>query len=180
MDRLTQLSELLKNQPSQPPIEQWHPELSGDIDIIIKANGDWFHEGSKIERKALVQLFFSILRCENDGQYYLVTPVEKWRLRVEQAACIAVDMDVLQQGSEQQQIVFTTDTGVKVLLSQAHSLAIESDTTTSEPVPLLSLRHGLTAKLSRAVFYRLVDVAEEQHAELRVLSDNYWFSLGAL
>ena len=65
-----------------PPVSEWSPQLSGDIDIVIDANGNWFHEGSKIQRAALVALFAKILRREHDGEYYLVTPVEKWRIRV--------------------------------------------------------------------------------------------------
>ncbi len=68
---------------SQPPLHLWHPELSGDIDILIKRDGSWIHEGQPILRPELVRLFASILRREEDGEYYLLTPVEKWRLRVE-------------------------------------------------------------------------------------------------
>ena len=65
-----------------PPLHLWHPPLSGDIPIHINAQGDWYHDGSKIAREALVRLFANILRRERDGEYYLVTPTEKWRIEV--------------------------------------------------------------------------------------------------
>ena len=73
MSFFEQIQSSLAGQESQPPIHLWHPELSGDIDIIIRANGDWYHEGGLIKRQQLVKLFASILRRESDGEYYLVT-----------------------------------------------------------------------------------------------------------
>jgi uncharacterized protein len=180
MDVLDIIGNQLKNQPSQPPIEQWQPELSGDMDIVIKRDGQWIHEGGRINRPALIRLFFSILRRENDGEYYLVTPVEKWRIQVEQAAGMITDMDVFNEGGVEQYIVFTTYTAEKILLSQRNTLVVESDANTAEPVPLLSLRHGLSAKLTRSVYYRLVDYGVEKNNQLSVLSDQCWFVLGDL
>ena len=76
-----------------PPLHLWNPPLSGDISIRINAQGDWYHEGSKIERQSLVNLFASILRREEDGEYYLVTPSEKWRIEVELHPLLIADFD---------------------------------------------------------------------------------------
>ncbi len=74
-----------------PGFDQWNPPLSGDMDLVIKSNGVWLHEGDPIRREPLVRLFSTILRRENDGSYYLVTPVEKWRIKVEKAPFLVVD-----------------------------------------------------------------------------------------
>ena len=80
-----------------PPLHLWQPALSGDIAIRITAEGDWYHEGGKIERDALVRLFASILRREDDGEYYLVTPGEKWRIVVELHPLMVIDIAVLRR-----------------------------------------------------------------------------------
>ena len=72
----------LHSTAKQPPVEQWNPELSGDIDIVIRADGSWWHEGRAFERQDLVRLFASILRHESPD-YFVLTPVEKWRIQVE-------------------------------------------------------------------------------------------------
>ena len=83
LDTLSRQLEAARRAPGGPPVEQWDPPLSGEIDIRILADGSWLHEGEPIRREALVRLFASILRREDDGAYYLVTPVEKWRITVE-------------------------------------------------------------------------------------------------
>ena len=75
-----------------PPLHLWHPDLSGDIDIQITADGSWYHEGEKISRQAIVRLFASILRREDDGEYYLVTPGEKWRITVDVHPLLVTDV----------------------------------------------------------------------------------------
>lgn len=173
---LDDIEALLAAQPARPPIERWQPALSGDIDIRIERNGDWYHEGGRIERPALVKLFASILRREADGEYYLVTPVEKWRIRVEDTPLLAVDMEVAGESGERK-IVFRLNTDEQVLLDAAHPLAVE--TRAGQPYPVLHLERGLSARLARAVFYRLVDLAEPRGAEIGVESAGTWFSLGA-
>ena len=75
-----------------PPLPLWHPPLSGDIAIRIAADGSWYHEGTLIQRKSLVRVFASILRREEDGEYYLVTPGAKWRIEVELHPLIDTDI----------------------------------------------------------------------------------------
>jgi len=176
---LDSLAKNLQDQGERPPLQLWQPDLSGDIDILINSRGEWFHEGDKIERSKLVKLFASILRREQDGHYYLVTPVEKWRIQVEDTALIIVDIDVLGAGSEQQ-LVVVSNVGSKFLMGVAHPLSVAISAQSGEPKPLVSLEHGLTAKLSRPVFYRLVDLAQlGEEGEMTVVSDGTLFTLGS-
>lgn len=169
------LERMLLDQPSQPPVHLWQPELSGEMDMLICADGRWLHEGDPIKRDKLVALFASILRREDDGEYYLLTPVEKWRVKVEDAALLAVDMDVINEEG-QQQLVFTTNVGTRFLLNEDHPLRVLVDHK-GQPSPELVLNNGLHAKLTRAVFYRLVDIAEKQGDDYIVSSAGYEFSL---
>lgn len=175
MTTLAELEALLTAQPGKPPVEKWQPPLSGDIDIHIAGNGDWYHEGGRIERQPLVNLFASILRREADGHYYLVTPVEKWRIQVEDTPLLAVDMEVAGEGAGRK-MVFRLNTGEQVLLDTTHPLKVETED--DEPHPVLHLERGLSARLTRALFYRLVDLAEQRGAELGIDSAGSWFSLG--
>ncbi|MFA7553575.1 MAG: DUF1285 domain-containing protein [Spongiibacteraceae bacterium] len=177
MDGLKLIEQHMQGQRGKPPLHLWQPELSGDIDIVIKANGDWFHEGEKIQRFRLVKLFASILRKEADNCYYLVTPVEKWRLTVEDCAFVIVDLDILNAGDESQQIIVTSNIDDKFLLGELHPLSVIIDTETEEPDPVVALDNGLSAKLSRSVFYRLADSAVARGDHFSVLSDGCWFQL---
>jgi len=174
---LQHIERLLREQPDQAPIERWHPELSGVMDMRIDPHGDWYHEGTRIERRPLVNLFASILRREDDGEYYLVTPVEKWRIQVEDAPLLAVDMDIGGEG-DSRKIVFTLNTGRAVPLDAGHPLHVNLDDRSGEPRPYLRLERGLSARLSRALFYRLVDAAEQRDEQLQIESDGVSFSLG--
>ncbi len=177
MDALSLIEEHLKGQPAKPPLHLWNPPLNGAIDIVIRANGDWIHEGGKIERLPLVKLFASILRREADQNYYLVTPIEKWQLEVEEQPFQIVAMDVLAAGSDQQQIIFSSNVEEKFLLGHEHILTVKKKAGSEEPQPVLNLDNQLTAKLSRAVFYRLVDCAVERDNGFAVYSEGCWFEL---
>lgn len=177
-DALALIAKHLEGKPKKPPIHLWHPELSGDIAIVIKANGDWYHEGGLIKRKPLVKLFASILRKEADGEYYLVTPVEKWRIVVEDAPFIILDMDVINPSDPSQQVIFTSNVDDKYLLGKGCKLSVAVDPATGEPNPKLLIENGLSARLSRNVFYRLSDYLVEQEGQLKILSDGGYFELG--
>jgi hypothetical protein len=161
IDGLKLIEKHMQGQPSKPPLHLWNPELSGDIDIVIKSNGDWYHDGVKIVREPLVKLFASILRREDDGDYYLLTPVEKWRISVEDAPFMVVDSEVINQGEDDQQIVITTNMDDKFLLGSDFKLIVDENTTTLEPHPIVMLNNNLSAKINRPVFYRLADFAVE-------------------
>lgn len=166
MQSLDQLEQLLRDQPAQPPIEKWHPDLSGDIDIRITADGTWLHEGEPIRREPLVALFASILRRESDGEYYLVTPVEKWRLRVDDAPLMAVELRDPGEGA-QQRLGLRLNTGVWVAVDAEHPLQLRQSPDAGEQ-PYLQLWHGLEAKLSRPVYYQLAEQAiQEEDAQFR-------------
>ncbi len=170
----------LSGQGDQPPVHLWHPDFSGDIDIVIRANGDWYHEGSLIERHKLVQLFASILRREADGDYYLVTPAEKWRLQVEDAPLVIIDMDVNEAATLQQVIIFTSNMQRFYTLGDNYPLQVNYREHSQQPSPYLLLDNGLSARLTRSVFYRLVDIAEAQADTLSVRSQGSSFELGKI
>lgn len=154
---IDRIEALLADQPALPPIERWDPPLSGDIDIVIDREGDWHHEGSRIERQALVNLFASILRREDDGEYYLITPVEKWRIRVEDVPVIAVALERNGEGADQR-LLFTLNTGWHIPLDGEHPLVMRGSA--DSPRPYLTMGRGLAARLARPVYYELVALAE--------------------
>ena len=137
-----------------PPLERWHPPLSGDIDIEIAADGTWFHQGGEIRREALVKLFASILRREDDGDYYLVTPGEKWRIRVVRHPLIAVGIDREGEGDDES-LTVTLNTGRQVTVDAGHPLSLDED------IPVLALDHGLSALFNRNAWYQLVELADD-------------------
>jgi len=129
----------------------------------------------------MVQLFSSVLKLEDDGDYYLVTPVEKVRISVEDCPFVACEMDV--QGSGESQILrFTTNTGESIVAGKGHQIKVEVDPLTDEPHPTVHVRSGLNALINRAVFYRLVNLAQQsEDAELSItgiFSDGCFFELG--
>ncbi len=143
---------------SLPPVHLWNPPLSGDIDILIDREGRWFHEGGEIKRHALVALFASILVREGD-EYFLLTPVEKWRIKVDVAPLFVIAAR-REQRDGQQAIIFTTSTDDAVVLSKEHPLLLEKRS--EQTLPLVIVRNNLPALISRNVFYELVDWALEE------------------
>lgn len=175
-DLFAQVDALLKSgSTSRPPVNDWHPPLSGDIDIRVARDGSWWHEGTRFEREALVRLFASILRREGDG-YFLVTPVEKWRIRVEDAPFIAIDVEILGDG-DMQELVFRTNLDDTVHANGRHRLRVLHDAATGEPSPYVMVRDGLDARVGRNVFYRLVDRAVEHDGHFGVFSGGEFFPL---
>lgn len=156
-----------------PPLHLWHPPLSGNIPIYINAQGDWYHDGTRIERHSLVKLFASILRREEDGEYYLVTPAEKWRIEVELHPLIITDFDRLViDGIPLLEATLNTDR--KILISEEHSLFLEPKL---GDIATLKLAHGLTAVCTRSAWYRLVELATAEDGEAVLSSGDYKFSL---
>lgn len=135
-----------------PPLHLWNPELSGDIPILITRDGSWYHEGSPIRREALRNLFASILRREDDGEYYLVTPVEKWRLQVEAHALVVTDVEAV--GDDLQ---LTLNTGKQLVVDEEHPLFLDPEV---DNVAAVKLWHGLSALFARNAWYRLVELAD--------------------
>ena len=159
-----------------PPVHAWHPQRVGDIDIRIAADGRWFHEGAEIRRERLVALFSTVLRLDHDG-YCLVTPAEKLRIVVEDAPFLAIDMESDGAGPARR-LIFTTNVGDHVLADAAHPIEVEERA--GEPRPYVTVRDGLRARLTRSVFYRLVELGAPAGEELEVWSAGSRFVLGLI
>jgi len=153
-----------------PPVHLWNPPFCGDIDMEIRRNGTWFYLGTPIGRPALVKLFASILRKDGDA-YFLVTPVEKVGIRVEDAPFVAVDAEVEGEGRGQR-ITFTTNVEDVVTAGPEHPIRVVRDPATGEPSPYVRVRRNLEALIDRKTFYRLIDRGvHEAHA------GESWFGL---
>lgn len=164
-----------------PPVHLWNPQNSGDIQMEIRGDGSWWHEGSKIKRERLVKLFSRILRKDPDGQIYLVTPYEKVIVHVEDAPFVAVRVDRAGEPGMSQTLAFTTNLGDVALAGAETPIRVDTDPETQEPSPYILVRGGLEAKLSRPVFYELADMAEAFEGaagQLGVWSQGQFFELG--
>ena len=157
-----------------PPVHLWNPPNCGEIDIRIRRDGVWFHEGTPIGREALVRLFSTVLRKDDDG-VYLVTPVEKLKITVEDAPFIAVRVD-----RDGEALRFTTNVGDEVYAGPDNRIRVETDPRTGEPRPYLHVRRGLEALIARPVFYEMVEMAREHEGRMAVSSNGAWFAVGPL
>lgn len=160
-DSLSPLSDSLKSVDltGHPPVDSWEPEFVGEIDIVIRPDGTWLHEGTVFQRTSLVKLFASILWYE-DGIHYLKTPAEKMRIEVADAAFFIPTLEVIDLGTDEQQLVFTSTYGDKVIAGSGNPIEVEEHTDTGEPQPYVGMRYGMRGKLSRHVFYQLAELAE--------------------
>ena len=154
-------------------------EYRGKIDIRIARDGTWFHEGTPIRRRAITEYFSTILRKGSDGNFYLVTSAEKWRIEVEDAPFMAIDVEA-DGSAEQQDLVFTTNVGDQVTAGVKHMLRVALDPDTQEPAPYIMVRDGLEACINRSTFYRLVGYGVEKNGQLVVWSNGSCFVLGDL
>jgi hypothetical protein len=173
-------AQLTAHSKSLPPVEQWNPPYCGEIDLQIKANGDWYYGGTIFKRISLVKLFASVLIREvdnNHDDYFLVTPVEKVKISVEDAPFMLTqwqwldDKETIMQG--------TTNLGDELILDNEHSLKLTDDGSL-----YVTVRRNLLAKVHRNVYYQWVDLAKEtvteKGKELIFNSANCQFSLGCL
>ncbi len=163
-----------------PPVHLWNPPFCGDIPMRIARDGTWYYQNSPITRHRMVQLFSRILRHEKDGCYYLVTPVEKVRIQVEDAPFVATQ--VTQQGEgKAQQLIFTTQVGDHIIADQQHPIHVEQKN--NQPAPYLLVRDKLTALIHRNVYYQLVEWAVPSPFNdllLGIWSDGKFFQLGSI
>ncbi|HPE48297.1 MAG TPA: DUF1285 domain-containing protein [Hyphomonas sp.] len=165
-----------------PPVHLWSPEHCGDIDMEIRADGSWWHEGGRINRERLVKLFSRILRKDEDGKTYLVTPYEKVIVHVEDAPFLAVRVDRAGEPGPGQTLAFLTNLGDLTLAGPEAPVRVETDPVTGEPSPYVLVRGRLEAKLTRPAFYELVEMAEEApdgSGLLGVWSQGAFFPIGA-
>ncbi|MGY6535790.1 MAG: DUF1285 domain-containing protein [Pararhodobacter sp.] len=153
-----------------PPVHLWNPPFCGDLDIRIRRDGTWFYLGTPIGRPQLVRLFSTILKVEN-GKFYLVTPVEKVGITVDDAPFLAIDFTTEGEGRTQA-LTFQTNVGDFATAGPDHPIRIARDPETGEPAPYVMIRAGLEALIDRKSFYRLVDLG--QHAEIK---GERWFGL---
>ena len=153
-----------------PPVERWHPEHCGDIGMEIREDGSWWHDGSPIRRIELVQLFASILRLEEDQQYYLVTPVEKVIVSVALHPLRIIDAEPL-AGHSPEVLILTLNTGGQIPLDRRHTLTPEPR---AADAAYVTLDNGLTALFTRAAWYRLVNEADDKGS---IMSDGRSLSL---
>ena len=162
-----------------PPVHLWNPEFCGDLDMRIARDGTWFYLGTPIGRMPLVKLFSSILRKDGDD-YFLVTPVEKVGITVDDAPFVAVDFEVDGNGRDQR-ITFTTHVGDEAVAGADNPLRVVREPETGEPSPYVLIRTNLEALIDRKSFYRLVDIGtHETHGEqswFGVWSDGQFFPI---
>ncbi|AHK45064.1 MULTISPECIES: DUF1285 domain-containing protein [Ensifer] len=142
-----------------PPVERWNPPFCGDIDMEIRADGTWFYLGTPIGRQPLVRLFSTVLRKDEDGVTYLVTPVEKVAIRIVDAPFVAVEMSVTQADGVQV-LTFRTNVGDVVEAGPEHALRFVIHGENRELKPYLHVRGRLEALVSRPVMYDLVELGE--------------------
>jgi hypothetical protein len=152
-----------------PPVHLWNPPFCGDIDMRIARDGTWFYLGTPIGRPAMVKLFSGIIRRDGDD-YFLVTPVEKVGIRVDDAPFVAVDVERSEGG-----VVFVTNVGDRVVAGVAHPLRVERDPVTGEPAPYVLVRRNLEALIDRKSFYRLVEMGEVRDGWFGIASGGVFF-----
>ncbi|WP_205649945.1 DUF1285 domain-containing protein [Afifella aestuarii] len=158
------------------PVEKWDPPHCGVIDMRIAADGTWFYMGTPITRPALVRLFASVLRREPDGEYVLVTPVEKVGIHVDDAPFLAVEMAVDGEADERR-LTFRTNVDDVVTADAAHPIRFAIEPQTLGVKPYVTVRAGLEALLTRALTHDLVDLAQEREGALGLISAGTFFSL---
>ena len=144
-----------------PPVHLWDPPFCGDLDMRIARDGTWFYLGTPIGRKPLVRLFSSIIKREGDD-YFLVTPVEKVGITVDDAPFVAVDFEAAGTG-EAQVLTFTTQVDDVAVAGPDHPIRVVRDAQTGEPSPYILIRANLEALIDRKSFYRLVDLGETRN-----------------
>lgn len=149
-----------------PPVHLWNPDFCGDLDMRIARDGTWFYLGTPIGRPELVRLFSTILRRDGDD-YFLVTPVEKVGITVDDAPFVAQDFEAAGNGVDQI-LTFETNVGDTVTAGPDTPIRVTRDPDTGEPSPYVLVRANLEALIDRKSFYRLVDIGSHH---------NDWFGL---
>lgn len=159
--RINGLGELIRQASLKraPPVDDWDPPYCGDIGLEIDVRGNWIYRGGTIDRPALVKLFSSVLRCEEDGRHFLVTPVEKVDVNVADAPFLAVEMQVDGSG-DGQTLTFRSNVDDVVIAGPDHPLLFRSGADAEETKPYVRVRGRLEARLTRAVYFDLVELVE--------------------
>jgi len=178
--RIQGLGDLIRHASSRgtAPVDQWDPPYCGDIGLKIDTHGDWHYQNSVISRPALVQLFARVLRCEKDGKHYLVTPVEKVDVQVADAPFLAVEMQVDGRGPDQR-LTFRTNIDDVIVADAEHPLLFREEAKSGGMKPYVRVRSRLYARLTRALYFELVDWFENTDAadpdQLSIMSSGVAF-----
>lgn len=162
------------------PVHLWNPDFCGDIDMRIARDGTWYYLGTPIGRKPMVKLFSTIIRRDGDD-YFLITPVEKVGIKVDDAPFVAIAVDVEGEG-EAQVLRFTTNVDETTDAGAEHPIRVVVDPLTQEPAPYVHVRTNLEALIHRNVFYQLVELAVSREIDgqrwLGVWSGGEFFRIG--
>lgn len=176
---LALLNKAEQDEQGLPPVHKWNPERHADIDMRIARDGTWYYQASAIERHRMVKLFSTILLREGND-YFLVTPVEKLRIKVDDVPFVATDVERV----DGDKLVFTTNVDSHVVAGAKHRIRVETDPDSGEPSPYVHVRDNLEALISRNIFYQLVDWARREQdgdgERLLIDSDGEAFELGHL
>ena len=161
-----------------PPVEDWHPENCGEMDLVIRANGEWRHQGTPIGRKKLVRLFSTVLR-KDDEQFVLVTPVEKITIQVEWQPFVIIDFEIIQREGVNF-FVFVDNCDNQVMLTELDQLTYSNFE--QQKLPIVKVRRNLYASFSRSCYYRLIEVAQlaekDGQNKITIQSNGTTFVLG--
>ena len=160
-----------------PPVHLWNPPLCENVDMRIDREGRWYFMNSPIGRERMVKLFSRVLRLDDDGFYYLVTPIEKIKLFVEDKPFLIIDYSI-KEIKNSQVITFITNTYDEFELSLNHPLRVETDIETQEPSPYVLVRANLEGLISRNIYYKLIDIAVESEGTLGIWSNGNFFKIG--
>ncbi|MEL6690442.1 MAG: DUF1285 domain-containing protein [Pseudomonadota bacterium] len=174
-DSIAASAQAARKKKGHPPVHLWNPPFCGDLDMEIRRDGTWFYLGTPIGRPGLVKLFSSILKKE-DGKYFLVTPVEKVGIRVEDAPFVAQDFTATGEGQDQV-ITFTTHVDDSAVAGPDNPIRVVRDPETGEPSPYILMRANLEALIDRKSFYRLVDLGVEHEGWFGVWSSGQFFPI---
>jgi hypothetical protein len=165
---LSALEVLLKGEGSYPPVDRWNPPYCGDIGMRIRSDGVWLYQGSPIGRMPLVKLFSRVLRRDDDCRHYLVTPVEKVDVAVDDAPFLAVEMELRGEGAARE-LLFRTNVDDVVVLGRQHPMRFVEEVPGGGLKPYLHVRGRLEALVTRALYYDLVELAEMRDSGTLVL-----------
>jgi hypothetical protein len=172
---LADLARAIEQRGGPAPVDQWDPAHCGDSQMRIARDGTWYHQGSPINRPAMVRLFATVLRREPDDSHALVTPVEKLSIDVESTAFRATQMTMAGEGRERR-IGLTLDSGDALIVGRDNPLTVVD--TPEGPSPRVAVRFGLEAELARPLYYELADIAlAEGHDPPGIWSDGQFFPL---
>ena len=164
---------------SIPPLDQWHPKHCGTMDLTVKANGEWWHEGQLIKRQALINLFSTVLWKE-DGKFYLKTPAEQIEIQVEDEPLFISQVNQVEIAGKRY-IQLTSTTQDEIIVDEAHPIFMREFA--GELRPYIAVRFGINALIQRSTFFHLIEMGElfeneQGEAVLSLKSGDFYLQLG--